>query len=87
MFCSLVTAPSPTVPAAVREPSTDVYGRPLQSLRISVIDRCDLRCAYCMPEEDYAWLPKADILTFDEILVLVDAFAANGVRRIRLTGG
>ena len=87
MFCSLVTAPSPTVPAAVREAAADVYGRPLQSLRISVIDRCDLRCAYCMPEEDYAWLPKADILTFDEILVLVDAFAANGVRRIRLTGG
>ena len=87
MFCNLVTAPSPTHPGAVREAAADVYGRPLQSLRISVIDRCDLRCAYCMPEEDYAWLPKADILTFDEILVLVDAFAANGVSRVRLTGG
>ncbi len=67
--------------------TTDTFGRPLQSLRISVIDRCDLRCAYCMPEEDYAWLPKNDILTFDEILALTDAFIDNGVRRVRLTGG
>ena len=73
-------APSSTV-------TTDTFGRPLQSLRISVIDRCDLRCAYCMPEEDYAWLPKGDILTFDEILVLTDAFIGNGVSRVRLTGG
>lgn len=87
MFCSLVTAPSPSLPGTVREAAADVYGRPLQSLRISVIDRCDLRCAYCMPEDEYTWLPKADILTFEEILVLVDAFAANGVRRVRLTGG
>lgn len=65
----------------------DRLQRPLQSLRISVIDRCDLRCAYCMPEEDYTWLPKHDILTFDEILRLTEAFVANGVRRVRLTGG
>lgn len=67
--------------------TTDTFGRPLQSLRISVIDRCDLRCAYCMPEEDYSWLPKGDILTFDEVLALSDAFIDNGVRRVRLTGG
>ncbi|MBT3345194.1 MAG: GTP 3',8-cyclase MoaA [Gemmatimonadetes bacterium] len=68
-------------------PSLDALGRPLRSLRVSVIDRCDLRCAYCMPEEDYAWLPKEGILTFDEILRLVDGFVEQGVRRVRLTGG
>lgn len=67
--------------------SVDALGRPLGSLRVSVIDRCDLRCAYCMPEEDYTWLPKEGILTFDEILRLVDAFVSQGVRRVRLTGG
>ena len=67
--------------------SVDALGRPLRSLRVSVIDRCDLRCAYCMPEEDYTWLPKEGILTFDEILRLVDAFVSRGVRRVRLTGG
>ena len=65
----------------------DALGRPLRSLRVSVIDRCDLRCAYCMPEEDYSWLPKEGILTFAEILRLVDAFVEQGVRRVRLTGG
>ncbi|MDA0333957.1 MAG: GTP 3',8-cyclase MoaA [bacterium] len=79
-----MTIPAVTPPALS---TTDTFGRPLQSLRISVIDRCDLRCAYCMPEEDYAWLPKNDILTFDEILALTDAFIDNGVRRVRLTGG
>lgn len=76
----------------VRNFSTDVgaldtFGRPLESLRLSVVDRCDLRCAYCMPEEDYTWLPKDDILTFDEIERTVDAFGALGVRKVRLTGG
>ena len=81
--------PSMTTPVVAPNSTatTDTFGRPLQSLRISVIDRCDLRCADCMPEEDYAWLPKGDILTFDEILVLTDAFIDNGVRRVRLTGG
>ncbi len=75
MFCPLMS------------PTFDTLDRPLQSLRLSVIDRCDLRCAYCMPEEDYTWLPKGDILTFDEILALTDAFVDNGVGRVRLTGG
>jgi cyclic pyranopterin phosphate synthase len=52
-----------------------------------VIDRCDLRCRYCMPEEEYAWLPKEDLLGFAEIEALVDAFAALGVTRVRITGG
>jgi len=65
----------------------DVHGRTLASLRLSVIDRCDLRCAYCMPEENYRWLPAGDILTFDEIDRTVDAFVEAGVRKVRLTGG
>lgn len=65
----------------------DRFGRPLRSLRLSVVDRCNLRCAYCMPEADYTWLPKRDILRFEEIDRLVDVFARLGVDRIRITGG
>jgi cyclic pyranopterin phosphate synthase len=65
----------------------DRFGRPLRNLRLSVTDRCNLRCAYCMPEEEYAWLPRADILTFEETARLVDVFADLGVDKLRLTGG
>ncbi len=65
----------------------DRYGRPLRSLRISVTDRCNLRCLYCMPEPDYAWLPKDTLLSFEEIGTIVDAFTELGVERIRITGG
>jgi GTP 3',8-cyclase len=65
----------------------DRFNRPLRSLRISVTDRCNLRCQYCMPEADYAWLPRESILDFEEIAVLADAFTALGVDRVRLTGG
>ena len=65
----------------------DTLGRPLSNLRLSVTDRCNLRCAYCMPETEYAWLPREDILTFEEIGRLVDVFAGAGVDRVRLTGG
>ena len=65
----------------------DVYQRPLRNLRISVTDRCNLRCSYCMPEEDYVWLPREQILDFEEISVLVDVFMDLGVDKIRLTGG
>jgi cyclic pyranopterin phosphate synthase len=65
----------------------DRYKRPLRSLRISVTDRCNLRCLYCMPEPDYAWLPKETILSFEEIGVITDAFCDLGVDRVRLTGG
>lgn len=65
----------------------DRHGRPMRNLRISVTDRCNLRCAYCMPEEHYAWLPRRDILSFEEIAALVDAFTDVGVDRVRLTGG
>jgi cyclic pyranopterin phosphate synthase len=65
----------------------DRLGRPLRSLRLSVTDRCNLRCAYCMPEADYVWLPRAEILDFDEIAALTEIFARLGVTRLRLTGG
>jgi GTP 3',8-cyclase len=65
----------------------DTYGRQLRNLRISVTDRCNLRCAYCMPEEDYVWLPRAEILHFGEVAALVDVFMDLGVDKIRLTGG
>ncbi|MFT5287225.1 MAG: cyclic pyranopterin phosphate synthase [Planctomycetota bacterium] len=65
----------------------DKFGRPLQNLRLSVTDRCNLRCAYCMPEVDYTWLPRRDILDFEEISKLVDVFIGLGVNHVRLTGG
>ena len=65
----------------------DRYARPLRNLRVSVTDRCNLRCAYCMPEQDYVWLPREDVLQFEEIQALVDVFLAQGVDKVRLTGG
>jgi cyclic pyranopterin phosphate synthase len=68
-------------------PLVDVHSRPLGNLRLSVTDRCNLRCQYCMPEEDYVWLPREDILTFEEVERLVDLFLDLGVDKVRLTGG
>ena len=65
----------------------DLLGRPLRNLRLSVTDRCNLRCEYCMPEDDYVWLPRQDVLHFEEISTLVDVFLSLGVDKIRLTGG
>ena len=65
----------------------DQFQRPLRNLRLSVTDRCNLRCSYCMPEQDYVWLPREDILQFEEIERLVDVFADLGVDKVRLTGG
>lgn len=69
------------------EPARDTLRRPLKNLRLSVTDRCNLRCAYCMPEEEYSWLPSAEILSFEELSSLVDRFVALGVKKVRLTGG
>jgi GTP 3',8-cyclase len=66
---------------------SDTQQRPLANLRLSVTDRCNLRCQYCMPEQDYTWLPREDILQFEEIERVVDAFLDLGVRKVRLTGG
>ena len=64
----------------------DRFGRPLRNLRVSVTDRCNLRCRYCMPEAEYTWLPRTSILTFEEIDRLVGVFSGLGVTKVRLTG-
>ncbi len=65
----------------------DRFRRPLRSLRLSVTDRCNLRCQYCMPEAEYVWLPRKDLLSFEETEFLVERFVALGVTRVRITGG
>lgn len=71
--------------------ATDQFGRPLRDLRISIIDRCNFRCTYCMPRDTfgpgYAFLPQQELLTFEEITRLVRVFSRLGVRKVRLTGG
>jgi cyclic pyranopterin phosphate synthase len=66
---------------------SDQLGRAMGSLRLSVTDRCNMRCSYCMPEADYVWLPRSSILTFEEIQRLVRIFVSLGVGKVRLTGG
>jgi GTP 3',8-cyclase len=70
-----------------REPLRDGHGRLIGDLRVSVTDRCNFRCQYCMPAEGLPWLERAEILTFEEIERLVALFAAMGVHDVRLTGG
>src|SRR5487761_2301420 len=75
-----------TLPASLSRPMTDPFGRTISYLRVSGTDRCDLRCFYCM-SEDMTFLPKADLLTLEELDRLCSAFIAKGVRKLRLTGG
>ncbi len=65
----------------------DAYQRPVQDLRISVTDRCNYRCSYCMPQEEYEWIARHEILTYEEIARLARLFVGLGVEKIRLTGG
>ena len=65
----------------------DLYNRPVRDLRISVTDRCNFRCTYCMPLDEYEWIDKGEILTFEEIARLARLFVQLGVEKIRLTGG
>ena len=65
----------------------DTFSRPLRSLRLSVTDRCNLRCEYCMPRQDYVWLEREQLLSFEEMARLARVFAALGVDKLRLTGG
>ena len=65
----------------------DRLGRPLGSLRLSVTDRCNMRCRYCMPEQEYVWLPRQSILSYEEMARVAGVFASLGVRKVRLTGG
>src|SRR3712207_2638685 len=73
-------------PIALPRPLVDPFGRAISYLRVSVTDRCDFRCVYCMAE-DMAFLPKAELLTLEELDRLCTAFVGLGVRKIRLTGG
>ncbi len=92
MMSNVITsAVVPNTPAASSTPALDRRARPLRDLRISVTDRCNFRCTYCMPREvfgsDYAFMPHADLLTFEEITRIARAAVGQGVRKIRLTGG
>src|SRR5256885_9120906 len=73
--------------ARMSAPVLDTRGRTLRNLRVSITDRCNLRCGYCMPEEEYVWLPRDAILHFEEISRLTDVFITLGVDKVRLTGG
>ncbi|HEX7634100.1 MAG TPA: GTP 3',8-cyclase MoaA [Noviherbaspirillum sp.] len=84
----------PVIPSVLEAPAgylADTLERPLQDLRISVTDRCNFRCVYCMPKEvfgkDYHFLPHSALLSFEEITRIAKIFVAHGVRKIRLTGG
>src|SRR5260370_8090493 len=81
-----MTEPALTSAAWLSRPMTDPFGRTISYLRVSVTDRCDLRCFYCM-WEDMTFVPKADLLTLEELDRLCSAFIAKGVRKLRLTGG
>src|ERR671935_675208 len=69
------------------QPLVDSWGRAIESLRVSVTDKCNFRCTYCMPAEGLEWLPKPEVLRFEEIARIVRVAAAMGVREVRLTGG
>ncbi|MCP5020847.1 MAG: GTP 3',8-cyclase MoaA [bacterium] len=78
LFCGFMSLPTPI---------QDLAGRALRNLRLSVTDRCNLRCHYCMPEHDYTWLPRQDRLSLEELTAITKALVPMGVRQVRLTGG
>ncbi|MDP2326013.1 MAG: radical SAM protein, partial [Gammaproteobacteria bacterium] len=86
----MTTSPLPPIPAAGGL-LADTRGRPLRDLRISVTDRCNFRCTYCMPKEvygrDFQFLERAQLLSFDEIHRLVRIFVGHGIEKVRITGG
>ncbi|HKQ24415.1 MAG TPA: GTP 3',8-cyclase MoaA [Burkholderiales bacterium] len=79
------------LPAGHRAATADTRGRPLRDLRISVTDRCNFRCTYCMPKEvygrDFQFLERSQLLTFDEIHRVVRIFRGHGIEKVRITGG
>ncbi len=77
----------PSTPPPAEGPLVDTFGRVADDLRISVTDRCNFRCTYCMPAEGLAWLPKREILTFEELTRVLGLFVGLGVRSIKVTGG
>lgn len=85
--------PRVRVPSLLPEPPeqagagmVDTFGRVARDLRVSVTDRCNLRCTYCMPAEGLPWMPKTEMLTDEELLRVVGVFVGLGVRQVRLTG-
>jgi cyclic pyranopterin phosphate synthase len=68
-------------------PNVDQFGRRIEYLRISVTDKCNFRCLYCMPPEGLQWLPKSEILSYEEIAAIVAELAKEGISRLRITGG
>src|SRR2546423_1669922 len=77
----------PNAPAPAAGPLVDTFGRIADDLRISVTDRCNFRCTYCMPAEGVAWVPKTEILSFEELTRLLSIFVGLGVRSLKVTGG
>src|ERR687897_1769791 len=77
---------TPPLPAGTDRPLVDPFGRAISYLRVSVTDRCDFRCVYCM-SEDMTFLPKRDLLTLEELDRVCSAFVERGVRKLRITGG
>src|SRR4029077_21048540 len=82
MATSVVSASMPTEGALV-----DSFGRVADDLRISVTDRCNFRCTYCMPPEGLKWLSKSEVLRFDDLPRLLALFVRLGVRSLKITGG
>src|SRR5438045_8985488 len=68
-------------------PALDRFQRPMRDLRISVTDRCNFRCTYCMPFDEYTWIERQEVLSFEEIERLARIFVGFGIQKIRLTGG
>ena len=81
------TMTAPILHSPLTTSAVDQFGRTIEYLRISVTDRCNFRCLYCMPEEGLPWLPKSEILSYEEIAEIVGQLAPMGLRRIRITGG
>jgi cyclic pyranopterin phosphate synthase len=83
----MATWQPPTGPPPAEGPLVDTFGRIANDLRVSVTDRCNFRCTYCMPAEGLAWLPKNEILSFEEMTRLLGIFVGLGVDSIKVTGG
>ena len=79
--------PRASRPAGETAPLVDNHGRPVTYLRLSVTDRCNLRCSYCMPPQGIKFVPRSEILSWEEAARLVWIFARLGVRKVRVTGG
>lgn len=83
----MMDAPAPVASSMASGSLVDAFGRRVEYLRVSLTDRCNYRCVYCMPAAGLPWLRRADLLTDDEIVEVVRQLAALGLRRVRLTGG